>query len=507
MKYLAARCHENQCRKGDIPLPYIVHPQTVVTALLEWGENLHSDAVAMGWGHDLLEDTTVSESEIIAASSENVLEGIRLLTCPDGMTKSRYMQRLVDEGGRDVLLVKLADRICNTRDFILLEGRLQAFRYMKKAECLIPALEKFKKDPVVKNGLKAWKNLEALLQNAPLEAVRGCLLGGGAGDALGSPVEFMSEYAIRRKYGDEGVTDYVEFGDGTGAVTDDTQMTLFTAEGLLRAAVRAEEKGVCAPEEVMRYAYLRWLKTQNITVNCHPDILDSGWLIKEKKLFRRRAPGNTCLSALEYSTSCRKAPNDSKGCGTVMRMAPAGLFLEPEAAYEQGCAFSALTHGHPTGYTAGGAFAMLIAFLYQGYDLEDALDRVTAHLEDIGEARETLEALRKARKAEKVSELGEGWVAEEALAIAVFCSLKHPKDFRKGVLAAVNITGDSDSTGALTGNILGLLNGENAIPLNWRKNLREYAVISKMADDLYTRCEENADGEVTESWWEKYPGF
>ena len=74
MKYLAARYHEKQVRKGDIPLPYIVHPQAVVTALLEWGENLHSDAVAMGWGHDLLEDTTVSESEIIAASSENVFE-------------------------------------------------------------------------------------------------------------------------------------------------------------------------------------------------------------------------------------------------------------------------------------------------------------------------------------------------------------------------------------------------------------------------------------------------
>ena len=383
MKYLAARCHGNQRRKGDIPLPYIVHPQAVVTALLEWGEVLHSDAVDIGWGHDLLEDTTVSESEIVAAAGERVLEGIRLLSCPAGMEKSRYMQRLVDQGSRDVLLVKLADRICNARDFILLEGRLRAFRYMKKAECLIPALEKFKKDPVVKNGLKAWKNLEALLQNAPLEAVRGCLLGGGAGDALGSPVEFMSECAIRRKYGAEGVTDYVEFGDGTGAITDDTQMTLFTAEGLLRAAVRAKEKGICAPEEVMRYAYLRWLKTQGITVNCPPDTLDSGWLIREKTLFRMRAPGNTCLSALEYSTSCRKAPNDSKGCGTVMRMAPVGLFLEPEAAYEQGCTFSALTHGHPTGYTAGGAFAMLIAFLYQGYDLKDALGKVTAHLEGI----------------------------------------------------------------------------------------------------------------------------
>jgi ADP-ribosylglycohydrolase len=316
----------------------------------------------------------------------------------------------------------------------------------------------------------------------------------------------MSESAIRLKYGAEGITGYVEYGDGTGAITDDTQMTLFTAEGLLRAAVRGKGKGICAPEEVMRYAYLRWLKTQGIEVACQQGML-SGWLIRQTALWERRAPGNTCLSALEHSTRARRAANNSKGCGTVMRMAPVGLFLEPEAAYEKGCLFSALTHGHPTGITAGGAFAMLIAFLYQGYDLEDSLDRVMTHLNNVEEARETLEALQKARRAQSVAELGEGWVAEEALAIAVFCALHHRKDFRKGVLAAVNITGDSDSTGAITGNILGLLNGEEGIPLNWRKQLREYALISRITDDLHTGCETDERGGVTDSWWEKYPGF
>ena len=75
----------------------------------------------------------------------------------------------------------------------------------------------------------------------------------------------------------------------------------------------------------------------------------------------------------------------------------------------------------------------------------------------------------------------------------------------KGV--AVNIDGDSDSTGAIAGNLLGVLNGEDAIPEKWRKNLREYAIVSQIADDLCVQFEANPDGHVTENWWNKYPGY
>ena len=184
-------------------------------------------------------------------------------------------------------------------------------------------------------------------------------------------------------------------------------------------------------------------------------------------LFARRAPGNTCLSALEDRRYPEKADNTSKGCGSVMRMAPAGLFFDPKRAYEYGCKFSALTHGHQTGITAGGAFAMLIAQLLAGKPLDEALDLVLDCLDREEDASETAAALRKARTAKSISELGEGWVAEEALAIGVYCALKHTWKFKAGVLEAVNITGDSDSTGAIAGNILGVMNGENGIPADW----------------------------------------
>jgi len=339
------------------------------------------------------------------------------------------------------------------------------------------------------------------------DALRGCLLGGAVGDALGAPVEFMSEKEIRRQYGKNGVTGFVEFPDGTGSITDDTQMTLFTAEGILRAHARKKEKGACDFVAVMRNAYRRWLKTQGGRVpETTPDeMLDSGRLIRERQLFAWRAPGNTCISALEIPAELEKAPNKSKGCGTVMRMAPAGLFFAPEEAYDYGCRFSALTHGHPTGITAGGAFAMLIAELLTEKPLEEALELVLQFLDGKPDAAETAAALRKAREAENVSELGEGWIAEEALAIGVHCALKHQREFREGILEAVNIDGDSDSTGAIAGNILGVLNGESAIPAEWRSRLREKEIVAQMADDLWKRFEADANGRATPNWRGKYP--
>ena len=104
----------------------------------------------------------------------------------------------------------------------------------------------------------------------PIERSIGCLLGGAVGDALGAPVEFLSMEEIRRRYGDAGITGYVEFWSGQGAFTDDTQMTLFTAEGLALAGERARGGGpraLSALVESVHRAYLRWLLTQGEEAN------------------------------------------------------------------------------------------------------------------------------------------------------------------------------------------------------------------------------------------------
>lgn len=363
------------------------------------------------------------------------------------------------------------------------------------------------------------------------ERYTGCLVGGAIGDALGAPVEFMSVDQIRYTYGPEGITDYVEYPGNLGEFTDDTQMTLFTAEGLLRAYHRASVKGIGGAIIPLTYqAYRRWLHTQGESMNPCPNGwgepgLDSGWLIREKGLFRRRAPGITCIQSLKSGLpgSLEAPANTSKGCGTIMRMAPVGLILnDPEFAFKTGCELAALTHGHPTGYLSAGYFASLIGHLNNGIGLEEAINQSSRILQGWSGHEETLNAVNKALELFKriqpiepgksnfipgmIEILGRGWIAEEALAISLFCSLLYTGDFTNGVLASVNHNGDSDSTGSITGNILGTINGIGAIPEKWIRNLRSAEIVRQVGEDLATGCKGDTD-DIDEEWWEKYPGW
>ena len=84
-----------------------------------------------------------------------------------------------------------------------------------------------------------------------------------------------------------------------------------------------------------------------------------------------------------------------------------------------------------------------------------------------------------------IRNIGEGWVAEETLAIAVYCCAKHFDNFEKAMIASVNHGGDSDSTGAVTGNILGAAKGYDAIPEHFKFDLQLHDVILHVADDLW----------------------
>src|SRR5579885_827723 len=112
------------------------------------------------------------------------------------------------------------------------------------------------------------------------ERFAGCLLGGAVGDALGAPVEFWTLAEIRRRLGAAGMTDYLPAYGRHGAITDDTQMTLFTAEGVLRADNRGREKGIADPIALVHRAYLRWLRTQQERPPARPDP-DDGWLFAQ----------------------------------------------------------------------------------------------------------------------------------------------------------------------------------------------------------------------------------
>jgi hypothetical protein len=158
-----------------------------------------------------------------------------------------------------------------------------------------------------------WRGKRQQLQSVQGRFV-GCLLGGAVGDALGAPVEFMRRTEILHRFGPKGITTYAPAYGGLGTITDDTQMTLFTAEGLLRGWVRGCFKGITSYPGVTAHAYLRWLKTQGERSRCEIDFGadEPGWLFQQRALHHRRAPGNTCLSALRAMPSPGEpARNDS----------------------------------------------------------------------------------------------------------------------------------------------------------------------------------------------------
>lgn len=358
-----------------------------------------------------------------------------------------------------------------------------------------------------------------MIDEVILDKIRGSLVAGGIGDALGYPVEFRQYRDIEEHFGKNGIKDYVlSRSDKTAVISDDTQMTLFTANGLLNCFTRNKIEGTNdTPERDIYKCYLDWLAGQNGRRKKN----NVSWLYDVKKLRVPRAPGITCLTSLESGTmgSVANPINQSKGCGGIMRVAPIGLFYDKNTPIEDimkiAAETAAITHGHSLGYIPSAAFAQIVhRIVYGGCPMGNTLEDIVRESNYIVEKmyrgdrnlRYYLDLMDKAvafskndrPDVENIEEIGGGWVAEDALAVSVYCSLKYRNDFDKAIISSVNHSGDSDSTGAITGNIVGALVGYNNISNKWKENLELIDVILEIADDL---AEKNFD---SDSWKEKY---
>jgi len=226
----------------------------------------------------------------------------------------------------------------------------------------------------------------------------------------------------------------------------------------------------------------------------------------------------TCMSALGASQAFGdKASNDSKGCGGVMRVAPHAFFPQ---AFELAVENAHLTHAHPSGYLAAGLFADILQRIFeQGCDLKDAIRQSLAEhgqKPSMAETREMVEyALRQSEAGiaptpEGIAVMGGGWVAEEALGICLWCALM-ANSLEEGICWAVNHTGDSDSTGLIAGNLLGIQLGPDAIPERWLESLELREVIEQLAHDIEwvprTYCGDYSSNVAEdERIWARYPG-
>ena len=357
------------------------------------------------------------------------------------------------------------------------------------------------------------------------DRIRGSLMAGAAGDALGYAVEFMSRGSILAKYGFRGIAKFNLTREGKALISDDTQMTLFTACGMLMGVTRGYMRGIGGrPEKYVDKAYLDWYYTQT-GKNSRPSVT---WLRDLPELAHRRAPGNTCLSACESLFQGKEVHNNSKGCGGIMRVAPmallmAGYWARGKCPYhvfemdEAGAEVAAVTHKHPLAFLPA---AMLTHLIFRVISMEET--EVKASITNI--ALETIEALSYIYKgeyeehkriltnltltalslaandksdADNIRLLGEGWTGEEAWAIALYCAVRHIDSIEDALIAAVNHDGDSDSTGAICGNIMGAIYGYEAIKRmnllcpqghDFEQTLELSNIILALADDLYTSC-------------------
>lgn len=354
-----------------------------------------------------------------------------------------------------------------------------------------------------------------------LDKIKGCLIGGAAGDALGYTVEFYSADMIFEEYGEKGIIKYdLDYESGKALISDDTQMTLFTANGILVANTRVRMRGIGGiPHMYIAESYQDWLRTQYETFEeskqktAEPFVNRVSWLLDVPQLYDRRAPGGTCLSALiakrerpQHEGFLDNPCNDKRGCGAVMRIAPLGLHygkVPPEVLAKEAAEISAITHGHPLGYMPSALLSLMLQRIVfdQGAPalkdiVLDALETTCKVFHDKGYTDELRQLIERAVELaenndsdlKNIRRLGGGWVGDEALAIAIYCALRYKDDFSKCIITAVNHDGDSDSTGAIAGNILGAYLGYDKMEEKWKQNLELSDVILEIAEDLYHGC-------------------
>jgi len=312
------------------------------------------------------------------------------------------------------------------------------------------------------------------------EKIEGCYWGVALGDAIGMPVEFSNISFIKERYGEEGIQEPKDWA----IWTDDTEMTFAVTEALLRLGSvedirNAEDQtiGTFFAEE-----YIKWLDNPGV------------------------APGNTCTSAVNAlrrrgASNWRflmPAKNNSKGCGSVMRAAPLGLWIADSLTEELPKVMginhqlltrisnlqSEMTHGHKAATAAAlaGSYAVILAVNgVTPSEMIDPTEKLCKSIHpDFPAAIERLKIALSNREngnftddVEAIHYIGKGWVGEEAIAMALYAAIREPSDLKKCLRIAANHSGDSDSVACIAGSILGALHGIKIIPNDWIERLAE----------------------------------
>jgi ADP-ribosylglycohydrolase len=302
------------------------------------------------------------------------------------------------------------------------------------------------------------------------EKAKGMIYGLAIGDALGYAVEFISLDQIKRHYGPSGISDLPE----PALFSDDTQMAIAIAESLISAGQKDLESIMSA----IKSEFIKWYHSPE----------------------NNRAPGNTCLQGVENMEQgmhwTESGIKGSKGCGSAMRSAPIGFLYQndPERLKEIASASGRSTHGHETGDAACIGTAYLVKCALDGIDPLEMIPKLLEYTKGI--SSEFDEAILKVQEClpwedeeEALDYLGEGWVGEEAVALALYCFMRCPDNYEKVIVRAANTNGDSDSIVCIAGAISGAFLGIEEIPKDWVKRIEKTEYLEDLAIRLSSKKE------------------
>jgi ADP-ribosylglycohydrolase len=266
-------------------------------------------------------------------------------------------------------------------------------------------------------------------------------------------------------YGEKGIQE----PPTPAAITDETQTSAAVAEALVEAGLEDLDTIMDAISRNL----IAWSNSSENT----------------------RAPGHTVTEAvrtLEAGISWREAGvATAKGNGAAVRMAPIGFLYQhdPDRLREVAHACGIATHAHPSSDAAAIAAAYLVKLGLDGVPPYEYVTEVLRFTDGISDEFDTI-MLRVGHVSEwtdefaAITHIGDGWVASEAVAMAVYCAMRYSDDFAGAVRRAVNIPGDSDSVGSITGGLVAARLGLTAIPPRWTLSLEGSDYLTQLATRL-----------------------
>ncbi|MCP2260837.1 ADP-ribosylglycohydrolase [Streptoalloteichus tenebrarius] len=374
--------------------------------------------------------------------------------------------------------------------------------------------------PVPTGGARLHENRARIL---------GMMLGGAMGDAIGRSVAATSFEETQERLAAGSDTSTLQ-------ISENTQLTLFTAEGLIRAHTRLRHSGEDDAVGAIHHAFQRWLHTQGVPwddarTTDTPNTPD-GWLVTERRLFARRSATTTVMaachqaSALEHLGQRKEPVNEARDAGALTHAAPLALFWEKRVGEQPSwreagtrhadlvARVASLTHGHPDGYLPAVVMALTARNLFAGEPRLRAFATTIGHIRKrmgsentvrtLGATAELMRATEhRDPTRQELEDVADPRLAPGVLAVALCSANVRSRSFESAMRMATDHSGDIVATATVTGQLMGLEHGPAIVPASWWQALELRDVVERMALDLCAEFGPQAPD--TPDWIDRYP--